>query len=77
MLCPVADIYGHTQRAQPVNHGALGLIRTRHGVTQTHQYLGDTAHAGAADTHHENMTNAAHAAGHHWNGLKPLHGPPP
>ena len=77
MLCPVADMHGHTQRAQPVNHGGLGLIRTRHGVTQTNQYFGDTAHACAADTHHEDMTNAAHAAGHHWNGLKTLHGPPP
>ena len=76
MLSGVTHVNRDAQGAQPCNRRALTLIGAGDGVPQTCEHLSDTAHAGATDTHHKDVTNAPHARYDPvW--LNHLHTPPP
>jgi hypothetical protein len=61
----VADGDGDALVAQAANIGALGNIRALHGVAEIAQYLGDAAHADAADPDEVNRSDLARQS-HGW-----------
>src|SRR6185312_15904184 len=55
----VADRDPDALLAQPLDVGAVGNVRARHGVAEVRQHLGDAAHADAADADEMNRTEVA------------------